>query len=286
MFWHNEEYPSSFGRDIKLDGVICVVDALFGQKQMEEDHGISTSDGITIGESLRYVPAVLYFHHTHHAQSHRQIAGSDVILLNKSDLVSADQLARTEDLIKRVNPAAPIHRTIRGEIPLNQILDLSAYSKPPPGIVDSPEVVASGQSAGQPAGHVHTADCDHAKVESTHYEMRGISSLQVSCPILTQTNYAKLDEWLRNVLWENQLPEETEPLKDKEGHPVLQVLRCKGAFTLDTGVHCVLQGVRSMYEIAELDEENALGLPEVGKIVLIGKGLDDRVRGSLQRVFE
>lgn len=32
MFWHNEEFPSGTGPDIALDGVVCVVDAVFGQK--------------------------------------------------------------------------------------------------------------------------------------------------------------------------------------------------------------------------------------------------------------
>lgn len=32
MFWHNEEFASGFGKDIALDGVICVVDAVFGMQ--------------------------------------------------------------------------------------------------------------------------------------------------------------------------------------------------------------------------------------------------------------
>lgn len=32
MFWHNEEFAMGLGRDIHLDGVLCVVDAVFGQK--------------------------------------------------------------------------------------------------------------------------------------------------------------------------------------------------------------------------------------------------------------
>lgn len=31
MFWHNEEFAMGLGRDISLDGVICVVDAVFGK---------------------------------------------------------------------------------------------------------------------------------------------------------------------------------------------------------------------------------------------------------------
>lgn len=32
IFWHNEEFASGLGRDIVLDGVICVVDAFFGKQ--------------------------------------------------------------------------------------------------------------------------------------------------------------------------------------------------------------------------------------------------------------
>lgn len=32
MFWRNEEYATGLGRDICLDSVICVVDAVFGKK--------------------------------------------------------------------------------------------------------------------------------------------------------------------------------------------------------------------------------------------------------------
>ena len=32
MFWQNEDYAMGLGKDIYLDGVICVVDALFAEK--------------------------------------------------------------------------------------------------------------------------------------------------------------------------------------------------------------------------------------------------------------
>lgn len=32
IFWHNEEYAMGLGRDIALDGVVCVVDAVFGEQ--------------------------------------------------------------------------------------------------------------------------------------------------------------------------------------------------------------------------------------------------------------
>lgn len=32
MFWQNEEYASDLGNDVYLDGVVCVVDAVFGEQ--------------------------------------------------------------------------------------------------------------------------------------------------------------------------------------------------------------------------------------------------------------
>lgn len=32
LFWHNEEFTEGLGRDMYLDGVVCVVDAVFGGK--------------------------------------------------------------------------------------------------------------------------------------------------------------------------------------------------------------------------------------------------------------
>lgn len=32
MFWKNEEYAMGLGKDIYLDGVVCVVDAVFAPK--------------------------------------------------------------------------------------------------------------------------------------------------------------------------------------------------------------------------------------------------------------
>lgn len=69
MFWHNEEYSMGLGKDIYLDGVVCLVDAVYGQRvrvlpvslsrrkltplhvlqQIEEDYA---SEGE--GESVRY----------------------------------------------------------------------------------------------------------------------------------------------------------------------------------------------------------------------------------------
>lgn len=193
-----------------------------------------------------------------------QIAGSDVILLNKADVAEPKVLQETEAIIRQINPAAPIYRTVKGEIDLKHIIGISAFRLPPPDVPTE-------------ENHVHSDDCDHSHEPTpTHYELRGISSLQVSCGVLDQPHIDKFDEWIRTVLWENHVEGSSSEVK---------VLRCKGAFTSDKGVHYVLQGVRSMYEISELAADASMGIPDTGKVVLIGKGLDETVRKSLERVL-
>ncbi|KAF5315505.1 hypothetical protein D9619_007046 [Psilocybe cf. subviscida] len=262
MLWHNEEYANGLA-DIILDGVVCVVDAVFGRKQLEEDHATDDS-GLNLGESIR------------------QIAGSDVILLNKSDLVSVDELNEIETSIKLINPVAPIYKTVRGQIDLKHIIGISAYRLPPVDAGADAQLSKPPQlSAPNEEDHVHSDACDHDHEEKapTHYELRGISSLQVRCGVLDQAHLDRLDAWIRDALWEDRVA------VDGASTASVKILRCKGAFTSDKGVHHVLQGVRSMYEISELPVQDAVGIPDTGKIVLIGKGLTEDVRRSLERVL-
>lgn len=125
--------------------------------------------------------------------------------------------------------------------------------------------------------HVHSEGCGHDEAETakTHYQIRGISSLQVHCPtLLSQSQLDELDEWIRNALWENRV----------RGYHQVQILRCKGLFGDEKGRWWVLQGVRSVYEISELGDVG-VDVPDRGKIVLIGKGLDENVRASLGSIL-
>ena len=36
IFWRNEEFATGLGQDIALDGVVCVVDAVFGKQVMPD----------------------------------------------------------------------------------------------------------------------------------------------------------------------------------------------------------------------------------------------------------
>ena len=198
----------------------------------------------------------------------RQVACSDVILINKVDLASEAQISALEDIVHGVNPLATTHRTAQSNIDLGLVMNLNAYaSRIPP---------ASVPEAYHHHDHVDGKCPDsesHPKL--THYTIRGITSILVPVPILPAAQVEVLDEWIRSVLWEHKLPNEEEA----EG---LDVLRCKGMFRTDVGEVYVLQGVREMYDLSLAEStKDSDGAGEVGKLVFIGKGLDDRVRASL-----
>ncbi len=61
------------------------------------------------------------------AEAEQQVAFADVILLNKTDLVSADELAKVEDRIRGINRYARIFHTQNSQIALDAILDKGAF---------------------------------------------------------------------------------------------------------------------------------------------------------------
>ena len=56
-----------------------------------------------------------------------QIAFADVVVLNKIDLVSEDELREVEAALRAINPAARIHRTERSGVDLAEVLDRGAF---------------------------------------------------------------------------------------------------------------------------------------------------------------
>jgi len=86
------------GRRTKLDAVVTVADAKW------------------LKDRLKDAP-----------EAKNQIAFADVILLNKTDLVTEAELREVEARIRGINPYAKLHRTQRSQIPLNEILGRNAF---------------------------------------------------------------------------------------------------------------------------------------------------------------
>jgi G3E family GTPase len=86
-----------------------------------------------------------------------QIAFADQIVLNKTDLVSAEDLRMIEARIRRINPLAPIHRAQRSNVPLEAILGRGGFDLA--RILDlEPQFLNPGHGED---GHVHDEHCGH-----------------------------------------------------------------------------------------------------------------------------
>ncbi len=60
-------------------------------------------------------------------EAKNQIAFADVVVLNKADLVTADELKDVELRIRAINPFARIHRTERCAVPLDAVMGQGAF---------------------------------------------------------------------------------------------------------------------------------------------------------------
>jgi G3E family GTPase len=60
-------------------------------------------------------------------EAKNQIAFADVIVLNKIDLVSAEELAGVEERIRAINPYARVHRAQNCQVPITEVLGRNAF---------------------------------------------------------------------------------------------------------------------------------------------------------------
>ncbi|MDQ2820412.1 MAG: GTP-binding protein [Pseudomonadota bacterium] len=124
-----------------LDAVVTVVDARHAMAQLDE-----------------------------HEEAQRQIGFADKILLSKTDLVDAEQLAELTARIKRINPRAPISTSNFGNAPISDVLDLRGFNLNDkldldPAFLTADEAYASEHDH----EHVHTEACDHAHDSHDHH---------------------------------------------------------------------------------------------------------------------
>jgi G3E family GTPase len=190
-----------------------------------------------------------------------QVAFADVILLNKVDLVSADELAEVEAIIHRINPYAVVHRTERSEIALDKVLNRGAFNldrilSVDPAFLDADE-------------HVHDHECgpdcdhDHHHDHGGHAHGDNITSVSLRGGVM---NPQKILGWIRETT-QRQGP---------------NILRMKGILAFDKepkryvvqGVHMLVEG---NLQRAWKDDE-----PRDSRLVFIGRELD---RAALEAAF-
>ncbi|AQT80588.1 cobalamin biosynthesis protein CobW [Mycolicibacterium litorale] len=101
----------------RLDTLVTVVDASTflpelarGEALTERDLAVADGDGRNISDLLV-----------------DQVEFADVILLNKTDLVSAQATATVETVVRRLNPTARIERTTNGVVALETVLETGLF---------------------------------------------------------------------------------------------------------------------------------------------------------------
>ncbi|MCG8916526.1 GTP-binding protein [Actinokineospora sp. PR83] len=108
---------TSLSDHARLDTMVTVVDAAGFLAEVRrgdrlDERGLAAADGDERGISDLLVD---------------QVEFADVLVLNKTDLATTEQLATTEGLLRALNPGARLVRSHRGAVPLSEVLDTGRY---------------------------------------------------------------------------------------------------------------------------------------------------------------
>lgn len=112
LFWVDEGLAST----IYLDGIVTLIDAKNILKSLDDPAGkIEGHEGDEHGPVM--------------TTAHVQISHADVIVVNKTDLVSEKELQAVQDRVRSINGLAKIHLTKESAVPQLEgyLLDLHAY---------------------------------------------------------------------------------------------------------------------------------------------------------------
>jgi G3E family GTPase len=187
-----------------------------------------------------------------------QVAFADVILLNKSDLVSPETLAEVERRIRAVNAVATIHRTTKCDVALDSVLDRGSFDldraiKLEPHFLHDHEL-AQEHEHGHDHEHEHHHDHGHAHAHPAHDQEISSISIRADQPL----------DGKRTLAWISGLA------RDQGA----DILRMKGILNFkDEAKRFVFQGVHMT-----LDGEPGMAWGEGEKresvLVFIGRKLD------------
>jgi G3E family GTPase len=225
------------GRRTKLDAVVTVADAKW------------------LNDRLKDAP-----------EAKNQIAFADVILINKTDLVTPDELSEVEARIRGINPYAKVHKTQRAKIALSEVLERNAFDLDRILDIEPEFLEGDGQNHDHHHhdhdhghGHDHHHDHDHKHAHShgglKHYHDEDMQSISLKSD--KPLNPDKFFPWVQDLV-------------QKEGP---NILRCKGILAFkDDDARFVFQGV---HMILDGDHQRPWkdGEKRDSRIVFIGRNL-------------
>lgn len=116
MFWMDD----GLGSTIYLDGIVTLVDAKNILRSLDDPAG--KAEGRDESDDA-HGPVM--------TTAHVQISHADVVVINKSDLVSEQELQAVKDRIESINGLAKVFVTSRSVVPQLEgfLLDLHAYDR-------------------------------------------------------------------------------------------------------------------------------------------------------------
>jgi G3E family GTPase len=232
------------GAKTKLDAVVTVADAKW------------------LKERLKDAPEVK-----------NQIAFADVILINKTDLVSPAELNEIEARIRAINPYARLHRTERAKIDIAEVLGRNAFDLDrildiEPAFLEADEHDHDHDHGhdhhhGQKDEHAHNDVHVHHGLKHYHDEDMQSVALRSDKPL----NPDKFFPWVQDLV-------------ATDGP---SILRCKGILNFkDDPERFVFQGV---HMILDGDHQRAWkeGEPRSSRLVFIGRNLpEDKIRQGFE----
>lgn len=200
-------------------------------------------------------------------EAEQQLAFADIILLNKTDLVAADDLRLLEATIRRINPFAPIIRTERSRVPLDKILGVGAFDLE--RILQQAPDFLKGDAAHDHDHHDQDHECgDHC--DHDHHHAHGRHDPTVTSLSLTAdrpVDPAKFDAWMGEI-------------RATKGP---DLLRYKGILDLaGSNQRFAVQGVHMMMEGSNLSAWPE-GAKRQSRLVFIGRKLEPQ---QLQQGFQ
>ena len=203
-------------------------------------------------------------------EAKNQIAFADVILLNKTDLVTPPELAEIEARIRGINPYARLHKTERAKIDIAEVLGRNAFDLDrildiEPAFLDAEEEHEHDHHHDHDHDHDHDHGHAHGHGGLKHYhdeEMQSVA-LRSDKPL----NPDKFFPWVQDLV-------------ATEGP---SILRCKGILAFkDDPERFVFQGV---HMILDGDHQRAWkeGEKRESRAVFIGRNLpEEKIRAGFE----
>ncbi|MGU7784045.1 GTP-binding protein [Burkholderia sp. PU8-34] len=143
-----DDHGTSLGELARLDTLVTVVDAFNFLRDYGSDDALAARGIAATEDDDRTLVELLI----------EQIEFCDVLVINKADLVSADELARLQHILARLNPRAHQVVSTFGDVPLRDVLNTGRF-----------DFDAAANAPGWLASLEHAHEHDHVHGEADEF---------------------------------------------------------------------------------------------------------------------